>query len=91
MFSKWIESAKEKATSLISAGKIVLEEVCSFCRILSLVDEHDSGEDGSAYHCGESTSLVNDTANAFIRDNIRPPEDMTFITPNLVGRKAAFS
>ena len=30
MFSKWIESAKEKATTLISAGKTVLEEVCSF-------------------------------------------------------------
>lgn len=62
-----------------------------FFWIIVLVDEHDPGEDGSTYGCGFSTSLVNDTANAFIRDNIRPPEDMTFITPNLVGMRMTFS
>lgn len=87
MFSKWIESAKDSASQLLNAGKTVLQDVVILfiylpCSLYNL---------SKVYLLKVSFPfitwcIVNDKATAYFREKmVKQPEDMTYITPNLIG------
>lgn len=86
MFSRWLHTAKESASQLLTAANNVIQEVVPgrrlFCRQRSLFKSLEMTVPNSCF----SLTLVSERANAYIRDNIlKTPEDCTYITSNIIG------
>lgn len=88
MFSKWIESAKESATKILSTSKSVINTVCRlWLSIFQSVQQFQAASNECKIR-DFSCDVVSDKANAYLRDNIiKTPKDMTYITNNLIGKQ----